>query len=57
MRGVVDGKYYTSSSVSGVKDMALGFVRDTRGEEYATDITRQFEYIWNSAPSRDPFAV
>ena len=55
-RWVVDGKYYTSSGVSAGMDMALGFIRDTRSERYATEVARHIEYIWNSDPDNDPFA-
>ncbi len=56
-RWVRDGKYYTSSGVSAGMDMALGFIRDTLSERYATEIARHIEYIWNSDPAQDIFAV
>ena len=56
-RWVADGKYYTASGVSAGIDMALGFLNDRFGEEKARKIARVTEYVWNSDPSFDPFAV
>ena len=47
-RWVVDGKFYTSAGVSAGIDMALGFVRDLRGEAKAAEICAAMEYQWNA---------
>lgn len=56
-RWVADQKYYTSSGVSAGIDMALGFVAERFGMNEAQKIAEQIEYIWNSDPNNDPFAV
>ena len=56
-RWVSDGKYYSSSCVSAGIDMALGFIRDRSGEEKAREIADSMEYVWNSDPWNDPFAL
>jgi putative intracellular protease/amidase len=56
-RWVVDQKYYTSSGVSAGIDMALGFVAERFGLNEAQKIAENIEYIWNSDPNNDPFAV
>ena len=56
-RWTVDGKFCTSSGVSAGMDMALGFVADRFGGEKADEIARTIEYVRNSNPDCDPFAV
>lgn len=56
-RWVVDGKYVTSSGVSAGTDMALGLVEKLYGRAKATEIAQGAEYVWNSDPHNDPFAV
>lgn len=56
-RWVVDQKYYTSSGVSAGIDMVLGFVAERFGMIEAKKIAENIEYIWNSDPNNDPFAV
>jgi len=56
-RWVVDGKYITSSGVSAGTDMALGLVEKIYGRAEAVRIAEGAEYIWNSDPDNDPFAV
>jgi putative intracellular protease/amidase len=55
-RWVVDGKFYTSSGVTAGIDMALGFVSDRSGQDYAQKIASGLEYLWNSDRDTDPFA-
>lgn len=55
-RWVVDGKFYTSSGVSAGMDMTLGFLRDLFNEDFAWDVARRIEYIWNKDKDADPFA-
>ena len=55
-RWVVDGKFYTSSGVTAGIDMALGFVSDRSGQDYAQEIASGLEYLWNSDRDTDPFA-
>ncbi len=56
-RWVVDGKYITSSGVSAGTDMALGLVETLYGRAKAAEIAQGAEYVWNSDPHNDPFAV
>jgi len=56
-RWVVDGKYITSSGVSAGTDMALGLVEKIYGRAEAVRIAEGAEYIWNSDPDNNPFAV
>lgn len=56
-RWVVDQKYYTSSGVSAGIDMTLGFVAEIFGADKAQEVADHIEYIWNSDPNNDPFAV
>lgn len=56
-RWVADQKYYTSSGVSAGIDMALGFVAERFGVNRAQEAAGHIEYIWNSDPNNDPFAV
>lgn len=54
-RWVADGNIYTSAGVSAGTDMALGFVRDRFGTEFAEKICRKMEYHWNADPEHDTF--
>jgi putative intracellular protease/amidase len=56
-RWVVDGKYVTSSGVSAGTDMALGLIELIHGKQTAEQIASYAEYIWNSDPHNDPFAI
>ena len=56
-RWAKDGKYYSSSGVSAGIDMALGFISDRFGEAKAREIADAMEYVWNSDPGNDPFAL
>lgn len=54
-RWVVDGKYYTSSGISAGIDMALGFVSDIKGIEFARQIAYRVEYNWQQDKESDQF--
>lgn len=54
-RWVIDGKYYTSSGVSAGMDMALGFLRDRHGDDFARETARQIEYRWIDNMDEDDF--
>ena len=56
-RWTVDGKFCTSSGVAAGLDMALGFAADRFGREKADEIARTIEYVRNSDPDCDSFAV
>lgn len=56
-RWVSDGKFYSSSGVSAGIDMALGFISDRSGEEKAREIADSMEYVRNSNPADDLFAL
>lgn len=56
-RWVVDGKYVTSSGVSAGIDMALGLVELLHGRPAAEQRAAFAEYVWNSDPDKDPFAI
>lgn len=56
LRGMADGKFYTSSGVSAGMDMALGFVSDRFGRSRTEGIAEQLEYVWNDDCTRDVFA-
>ena len=55
-RWTVDGKYYTSSGVSAGMDMALGFLSDLHGKDFAGDVASQIEYTWQSDKDYDKFS-
>jgi putative intracellular protease/amidase len=55
-RWIKDANVYTSSGISAGIDMALAFVADVLGEEKATGIIIEMEYIWNKDNTHDPFA-
>ena len=54
-RWVVDGKYYTSSGVSVGMDMALGFLTDRHGLEFARKVAFEIEYNWTEESEDDNF--
>lgn len=56
-RWVVDGKYYSSSGVSAGMDMALGFLRDMHGIDFARNVAHTIEYRWNENKDEDHFCV
>lgn len=56
-RWVIDGKYITSSGVSAGTDMALGLVEKLYDRARAEQIALGAEYVWNSDPHADPFAL
>jgi transcriptional regulator GlxA family with amidase domain len=56
-RWVSDGRYYTSAGISAGIDMSLGFVSDRLGPQAAEEIAGRMEYVWNSCPDQDPFAL
>lgn len=47
VRWTVDGKFYTSAGVSAGMDMTLGFLADRHDLDFARNIARQIEYLWN----------
>jgi transcriptional regulator GlxA family with amidase domain len=55
-RWVVDGKYYTSSGVSAGMDMALGFLSDRHGLEFARKVAFEIEYNWTEESEDDNFS-
>lgn len=54
-RWKVDGKYYTSSGVSAGMDMALGFLADRHGLEFARNVAWEIEYNWVEDKDNDTF--
>ena len=54
-RWTVDGKFYTSSGVSAGMDMALGFLSDTHGIQFARKVAFQIEYNWIEDKDNDNF--
>jgi putative intracellular protease/amidase len=56
-RWVEDGQFFTSSGVSAGCDMTLGFIAKQHGYEVAASTANTLEYLWNSDPSNDPFAI
>lgn len=54
-RWKVDGKYYTSSGVSAGMDMALGFLADKHGIEFARNVAWEIEYNWVEDKNNDTF--
>lgn len=55
-RWVVDGKYYTSSGVSAGMDMALGFLAERHGLEFARKVAFEIEYNWTEESEDDNFS-
>ncbi|MDW7692823.1 DJ-1/PfpI family protein [Flammeovirgaceae bacterium SG7u.111] len=54
-RWVIDGKYYTSSGVSAGMDMALGFLADRHGIDFARKTAKEIEYNWAEDKNNDTF--
>lgn len=54
-RWKVDGKYYTSSGVSAGMDMALGFLADRHGIDFARNVAWEIEYNWIEDKDNDTF--
>ena len=54
-RWTVDGKFYTSSGVSAGMDMALGFLSDHHGIEFARQVAFEIEFIWTEDKNNDTF--
>lgn len=54
-RWAVDEKYYTSSGVSAGIDMALGFLADRYGVEFARKRASEIEYNWTEDKNNDTF--
>jgi len=55
VRWAVDDKYYTSSGVSAGIDMALGFLSDRHGIEFARQVAFEIEYNWTENKDNDTF--
>ena len=55
-RWIVDGKYYTSSGVSAGMDMALGFLAERHGLEFARKVAFEIEYNWTEESEDDNFS-
>lgn len=56
-RWTVDGNYYTSAGVSAGMDMALGFLADRHGIEFARNVAYRIEYNWIEDKENDSFKV
>ena len=56
-RWVESGKFFTSSGVSAGIDMTLAVIERLAGAEIAEDAAYQAEYVRNSDPDNDPFAI
>lgn len=56
-RWVCDGKFYTSSGVSAGMDMALGFLSDRHGLEFARKVAQDIEYHWREERDQDSFKI
>lgn len=54
-RWTIDDKYYTSSGVSAGIDMALGFLSDRHGINFARQVTFEIEYDWTEDKDNDKF--
>ena len=54
-RWTVDEKYYTSSGVSAGIDMALGFLAERHGVEFARKVASEIEYNWTEDKNYDTF--
>jgi putative intracellular protease/amidase len=55
-RWVVDRNRWTSSGVAAGLDMAVALARELSGDEAASSVEREIEYVANRDPSHDPFA-
>ena len=56
-RWKIDGKYYTSSGVSAGMDMALGFLADRHGIDFARKVAQEIEYNWTEDKDNDNFVA
>jgi transcriptional regulator GlxA family with amidase domain len=56
-RWKVDENYYTSSGVSAGMDMALGFLSDRHGIEFARNVAWEIEYNWIEDKDNDTFTA
>jgi transcriptional regulator GlxA family with amidase domain len=56
-RWVVDGNIWTSSGISAGIDMIYAFIAEQYGQEIADDTADGSEYVRNTDPQSDPFAV
>ncbi|KAF4438013.1 hypothetical protein FACUT_5279 [Fusarium acutatum] len=56
-RWVVDGNIWTSSGISAGIDMIYAFIAEQYGQEIADDTADGSEYVRNTDPKSDPFAV
>lgn len=54
-RWKVDENYYTSSGVSAGMDMALGFLADRHGLDFARNVAWEIEYNWIEDKDNDTF--
>ena len=54
-RWTVDDKYYTSSGVTAGIDMALGFLSDRHGIDFARQVAFRIEYNWIEERDDDTF--
>ena len=54
-RWTADGKFYTSSGISAGMDMALGFLSDRYGIEFARKVACEIEYNWVEDKDNDTF--
>jgi transcriptional regulator GlxA family with amidase domain len=56
-RWVVDGNIWTSSGISAGIDMTYAFIAEQYGQDIADDTAKGAEYVRNTDPNADPFAV
>lgn len=56
-RWKVDENYYTSSGVSAGMDMALGFLADRHGIDFARNVAWEIEYNWIDDKDNDTFTA
>ena len=56
-RWKVDENYYTSSGVSAGMDMALGFLADRHGLDFARNVAWEIEYNWIEDKDNDTFTA
>ncbi|XDG08025.1 hypothetical protein ABKA04_007640 [Annulohypoxylon sp. FPYF3050] len=56
-RWVVDGNLWTSSGISAGIDMMYAFVADQFGEDVASKLADDAEYVRNTDSTNDPFAI
>ena len=56
-RWKVDDNYYTSSGVSAGMDMALGFLADRHGIDFARNVAWEIEYNWIEDKNNDTFTA